>query len=314
VSEWLPAARVTVRESTWASYRANLTLHVLPQLGHLQLRELSASQLNALYGELLENGRRDGSGGLSPRTVQLCHVTVHRVLKDAVRWGRLSRNVSDNADGPRVRRPEIRAWDASELRRFLGHVRDDRLSGLYTLAATAGMRRGELGLRWSDVDFDAGRVRVRQSLVVTNYRPHFSEPKTQRSRRSIALDGGTVAALKAHRARQLEERLAWGASWTDSGLCFTKEDGSHLHPEQVTNAFERHVRDAGLPRLSFHGLRHTFATIALGAGLHPKVVSDRLGHSNISITLDTYSHVIESVGEDAATKIGGLILGDSANG
>lgn len=287
-AEWIPAVKVTVRESTWASYRSNLTLHVLPKLGHLQLRSLSASHLNSQYAELLESGRRDGKG-LSPRTVQYVHVILHRCLKDAVRWGRLARNPADFADPPRHTRPELSVWGTGELRAFLKHVRDDRLYALFLLAATSGMRRGELlGIRWSDLDLDKKRLQVRQTLVITNYRPHFSQPKTARSRRSISLDPGTVVALCAHRARQLEERLQWGAAWTDSGLVFTREDGSLIHPQSVSDAFEAHARRAGLPAIRFHDLRHTFATIALSAGTHPTIVSDRLGHASIAITLDSY--------------------------
>ncbi len=205
----------------------------------------------------------------------------------------------------------MRVWDASQLKAFLAHVADDRLAGLWILAATSGARRGELlGLRWRDVDLDAGRIHIRQTLAVTNGQPYISTPKTPRSRRSVSLDSGTVTALKAHRRRQLEEKLAGGPAWVDTGLVFVREDGSWLHPERgVSRLFTRHVRDAGLPPLSLHGLRHSYATIALGAGVHPKIVSERLGHSSIAITLDCYSSVLESVGEDEANRVGNLILG-----
>jgi len=309
--EWLPGIRATVRHSTWTSYRTNLTRHVLPELGNIELRALSASHLNNLYASLLESGRVDGGGGLSPTTTNLIHIVCHRLLRDAVKWGRLARNPADFCDPPRAASPEMRVWGASQLKAFLAHVRGDRLEGLWILAATTGARRGELaGLRWCDLDLDRARISIRQCLAVTHGRPYFSEPKTSKSRRSISLDLGTVGALRAHRRRQLEEKLAAGPVWIDSGLCFVRENGEPLHPErQVSQAFNRHVRDAGLPALSFHSLRHSYASIALSAGAHPKIISSRLGHSSIGVTLNTYSHLLEGVGEDEAARVAGLILG-----
>jgi integrase len=150
---------------------------------------------------------------------------------------------------------------------------------------------------------------VRQSLIAVDYAIHFSEPKTARSRRSIALDATTAAALRAHRASQLEARLAWGPAYEESGLVFTRENGAPIHPHSLSQAFERHCEKAGLPPIRFHDLRHTYATVALSAGVHPKVVSERLGHSRIAITLDIYSHVIPSLEEEAASRIASLILG-----
>jgi integrase len=175
------------------------------------------------------------------------------------------------------------------------------------------MRRGEvLGLQWPDVDLGRARVAVRRSLVTVGHQVVVSEPKTAKGRRSVALDPATVAGLKAWRKHQAAERLSWGPAWTDSGLVFTREDGRPLHPptpREVTRSFTRNVLAADLPIIRLHDLRHTHATLALAAGVHPKVVQERLGHANIAITLDTYSHAVPALEEQAAYTVAALVFG-----
>ncbi len=308
--DWLSAIKSTVRPSTWDSYRANCETHVVPKLGHLELRALSPSHLNRFYSELSENGRKDGRGGLSPKTTRYVHTIIHRALRDALRWGLLSRNVADLADPPKHSRKEMSIWSAEQLQAFLASVENQRLHPCYLLASMTGMRRGEvLGLRWQDVDLDSGRLRVRQTLTSVDYKLVFGRPKTARSNLSVALDPATVTALRAWRKAQLEERMAWGAAYEDNGLTFCRENGSPTHPQSLSQAFERDAKAAGLPVIRFHDLRHSYATVALSAGVHPKVVSERLGHSSIAVTLDTYSHVIPALEEEAASRIAALILG-----
>jgi hypothetical protein len=195
------------------------------------------------------------------------------------------RDVALLASPPRPSRPELQAWTAAELRAFLAHVGADRLYSLWLLASSTGMRRGELlGIQWSDVDLSRARISVRRSLVTVGHEVVVSEPKTAKGRRSVALDPATVAGLKTWRKQQAAERLAWGPAWIDSGVVFTWEDGRPLHPREVTRAFSRHVLAAGVPIIRLHDLRHTHATLALAAGVHPKVVQERLGHANIAIT------------------------------
>src|SRR5881396_2058891 len=173
------------------------------------------------------------------------------------------------------------------------------------------MRRGEVaGLRWPDVDLDAGRVSPRRPRVVVNYEVHISEPKTPKGRRSLALDPATVVALREHRASQAEQRLAVGPRWQDSGLVFTWPDGRPIHPQRFSKWFEQHTRAAGLPKIRLHDVRHSYATAALAAGIPAKVVSERLGHANIAITMDTYSHVLPGMDERAASTVARLILDD----
>jgi len=171
------------------------------------------------------------------------------------------------------------------------------------------MRRGEIvGLRWDDVDLEAGRLSVRRALIPHGSGVIISEPKTAKGRRSIALDPASTEALTAQAARQLGDQKEWGDAWSDSGYVFTKENGEPLHPQVVSRAFGQAVKAAKLPEIRLHDLRHTHATLALRAGIHPKVVSERLGHATISITLDTYSHAIPAMQEEAATKITDLVF------
>jgi integrase len=314
VQEWLPAVKPPrVRESTWLSYQLNIQNHIVPALGRLNLQALTPGQLTAFYRHLLTSGRRDGKGGLAPKTVKNIHATLHPALAVAMRWGYVVRNVADAVDLPKVSAPEMQVWSPEQLRTFLAHVRADRLFAAWMLFATTGMRRGEVaGLRWTDVDLRAGQVKVAKPRVAVRYQVHVSEPKTLKGKRWLALDPATATALREHRTRQAEERLMVGPGWVDSGLVFTWPDGRELHPERFTRWFQHHAHDAGLPKIRLHDVRHSYATAALAAGVPAKVVSERLGHANIAITMDTYSHVLPGMDERAASAVARLILGDEA--
>jgi len=251
--------------------------------------------------------------GLDRRTVNYIHTILHRAFKDAVRWGRLSRNPTDAADPPRAgqKSDSVQTWDATTLRTFLSQSRDagDRLHALWVLLATTGMRRGEaIGIRWKDVDLDKGRLSVVQTITQTRSKVTIGEPKTSRGRRSISLDGATVGVLRDHRKAMLEERLLVGPDFADEGLVFHLPDGACLRPDAVSSQFLRRVEKFGQPRLTIHGLRHTWATLALDQGIHPRVVQERLGHSTIAITLGIYSHVSPTLHDEAAALIAELVL------
>lgn len=309
--DWLPSIRASVRESTWDSYRRTIELHVQPHIGSTQLQRLAPGQLNSLYAMLLTEGRADGRGGLSPRSVRYVHAIIHRALNDAVRWNRLARNPATAAEPPRADRDAlaITTWTADQLRTFLSYVADDRLVAAWTLAATTGMRRGEiLGLRWHDLDLDTAHLSVRQTLISVGYDIRVSTPKTVKGRRSIALDRTTVRALRSHRTRQLQEKLAIGHDYQDESLVFADSNGGYIHPDGFGKTFLRLQQQAGVPRIRFHDLRHTHATLALQAGIHPRVVSERLGHSTVAMTLDTYSHVLPGLQEEAAERVAELLF------
>ena len=314
LNDWFPAIAPTIRPATLYSYQRNARLHVTPYIGSLTLQKIDAGTLNTLYARLLEDGsKHQRGGGLSPRSARYVHTILHRALKDAVRWGRLARNPADAADPPRASasvQPEIKTWSAPELRGFLESLADDRYYAAWVLLSTTGMRRGEaLGLRWSDLDFDARRASIRQTVFAVNHEVLFGTPKTAKGRRSIELDAGTVAALRAHRQRQLEERLLVGSGWRDLDLVFCKPTGEPLHPERFSRDFAKRVERGGFSRIRLHDLRHTWATLALGAGIHPKIVQERLGHASVGITLDIYSHATPAMQRDAADTVAALVLG-----
>jgi len=209
------------------------------------------------------------------------------------------------------RPPEMHTWTRDELRSFLATVRDDRLYAAWVLLATTGMRRGELlGVRWSDIDFDGGSVAVRQTLSSVGGKITFSTPKTAKSRRNVPLDPTTVEALRQHRDAQGKERVTWAEIYTDLDLVFCREDGSVLRPDTITRRFHELSKRAGVPLIRLHDVRHSYASLGLAAGTHPKVMAERLGHATVGITLDTYSHVAPALARHAADDLAALILGE----
>jgi integrase len=247
-------------------------------------------------------------GGLSPRTVRAIHVTAHKALKEAVKDNLIAPNPTDDANVPAQVRSQTQSWTAEEATAFLGSVRSNRLSAAFVTLATSGLRRSELlGLRWADIDLEAGTLAVRQVISLDKYTPFISEPKTAKSRRVVALDAGTVAALRSHRIRQLEERVAAGPACQQFDLVFAREDGSILHPQTLSGTFERAAKAAGLPAIGIHGLRHSHASIGLAAGVPLVIMSERLGHSSVAMTGDVYSHSLPSQHQAAADAIAGLL-------
>jgi integrase len=284
--------------------------YVIPRIGGLRLEAITPSDLTKMYKGLLTAGSRTGKG-LAPKTVRHVHTTLRRALADAVDAKYLTWNPAAHAKAPKVpRNKKPSAWTAQQVRSFLGHVEGDRLEALWILAATSGMRRGELlGLRWRDVDLDAGELHIRRTQVSYGKLRVEKEPKTARSERPLPLPPSTVEALRAHHRRQSTEKLRAGAAYTDDGFVFCDEIGLPLIPANVSTAFGRHVKAAGLPRLTLHGLRHSYATVALEAGVDVLYVSELLGHASVSITMDVYQHSRPERLEAAANAIADAIGG-----
>lgn len=314
---WLPLIADRAKPNTLDSYRRNLDLHVLPRLGQRQLRQITPAMLNQLYADLLSAGNLKTKAGLSAKTVSYVHTIIHKVLADAVDLGLVNVNVADRAKPPRPKAresKEIKSWTADELRRFLVLVEGHRLEAGWHVAAFTGMRRAEiLGLRWRDLDLEARRLSVRQTLVSVGYEIVKSTPKTHQGG-TIDLDPGTVERLRRHRVRQLREREEWGSDYHDNDLVFCREDGSPVHPHTFSQAFERIVARSELPRIPLHGLRHTHATIGLAIGVPAKVVTERLGHENVAFTLKQYAHVLPGMQAEAAKLIAEKITNPSDDG
>ena len=306
LNRWLEdTARRSVRITTYTIYEVSLRLHIIPEIGHLKLARLSADDLDALYSRLLDKG-------LSPKTVRMIHAVIHRALSHGRRRGMVAANVADDVDPPKAPRREFHAFSPQEAARFLAAAVSDRLYALYCLALNSGMRQAELlGLRWGDVDLDRAVLHVRQQVCRMAGEWHFSEPKTKAGRRTISLSGACVAALREHHARQLEERLR-AKDWQDMNLVFVNQSGCPLDKGNLLRrSFAPLLERAGLPRVRFHDLRHSCASLLLAEGVHPKVVQEMLGHSTISVTMDTYSHTLPSMGAEAAERLGALLAANS---
>jgi integrase len=317
LESWLSGRRA-LKPTTRRSYAGHIERLLVPQLGHLRLEDLRPEHISDAYQRIIEENaalsdlparQRGGRRPMGPLSLRRVHATLHKALADAVKSRRLAHNPAQYVELPTATRRRVQPWTPIELGRFLQHAQGDRLGALFELAANGGLRRGELcGLRWVDVDLDAGLVTVRQQLVQDGAKIYIDTPKTAAGEhRRVDLDDMTVRALYAWRGRQDLERLEAGPGWTDTDLVFTREDGTPLRPEFVTKHFTRLARDLGLPAARLHDLRHAAASLQIAAGVPLAVISKRLGHSSINVTVDIYGHLLEGAGRQAANAAAALI-------
>jgi integrase len=342
--------QVRIRPRTWAGYEGTVRLHLVPQLGKTPLAKLTPGHVDALFQRLQQNGT-------SATRIRYARTVLRAALNRARKWQLVTQNVAELVDPPRHRRREIQPLTPEQARALIDSVSEHRLGAIVSVATALGLRQGEaLGLRWQDIDFDAGRLSVRQALERSGgdsaaRRPlaverrelrkriaetrkrsaerrellrqlevnrkkwrelrsviRFVEPKSDRSRRTIRLPQIVVSALKAHRKQQLEERMALGKAWHDSGLVFVSPIGTPLDPRNVTREFQAMLAAApSVPRVRFHDLRHTAATLLLAQGVDPRTIMETLGHSLISLTLNMYSHVLPALQADAAAKLDAIL-------
>ena len=283
-------------------YRGNINRYINPVIGNVPLQALKPQHIQGMYAGMLDRG-------LSARTVQHVHRVLSEALGHAVKWELLSRSPCDATTPPRPQRKELQMWDVDTIHRFMGAASDSRFRDFYHLAILSGMRRSELaGLRWQNADLAVGRLSVVNTLQrILGKGLLDGQPKTARSRRSIALCPTAVDLLHSIRGRQIEQRLTAVDAWQNTGYVFTQVHGTPVDPDEITRDFGYIIRKAGLPHLTLHGLRHAHATLLLTAGEHPKVVSERLGHSSIAVTMDTYSHVLPGLQEAAARGLDQLL-------
>jgi integrase len=307
LDKWLnTAARHRVRERTFVDYSELLDRYVRPSIGEKRLSDLRPLHIQSLYTELQERG-------LSARTVRYTHAVLSSALKQAVKWLMLAQNPASLVDVPKAARKEMQALSPEEAKRFLTESDKDRWSALFALALSTGMRPEEyLGLQWKDVDLVKGIATVQRALVWNRKGGgwSFTQPKTARSRRNIPLPSSVMSALVAHKRKQAEERLKAGPEYQNHDLVFATIEGT---PLMMRNLLRRHfkpiVKRAELPgNMRLYDLRHSCATLLLAANEHPKVVSERLGHASITLTLDTYSHVLPSMQQAASEKLERLLF------
>jgi integrase len=297
---WLEEVhKSTVKPATYIKYRSLLDRHVLPHLGYLQLQKLGQEHVQSLYSLKQKEG-------LSAKTIRLVHGILHKALDDAVRWGRLNRNVCDLVSQPRPVRYEIQPLTAAQVQKLLECAKgQQRLDGILTVALATGARQGEiLALRWQDVDLEQRTLQIRRTVArLQRFGYVETEPKTLKGIRQIVLPEIAIDVLRRQRIYQNEARLKAGINWQDRDLVFSNKYGGYLDASKILLKFKAILKMAGLPDIRFHDLRHTAATILLEKNVHPKVVQERLGHSRISMTMDTYSHVLPSLQQEATDKL-----------
>lgn len=302
LAHWLESVKPSLRPSTHRRYEQLVRLHALPYLGKIALPRVKPDHLQRLYADRLEAGQ-------APASVRQLHAVLHRAFRQAMQWGLIGRNVVDLVSAPRVPRSDMQALSPEQARTLLDAASGNRLEALYVVALTTGMRQGELlALRWRDVDLDGRSISVRKTLQRTADGHALADPKTSHSRRNVRLAETAVQALQRHRVTQNRERLRMGSAWQDLDFVFADEAGGFIKEWNLRKqSFLPLLQRAGLPTIRFHDLRHSAATLMMGQGVHPKIVSEMLGHSQVSITLDLYSHVTPTMQERATDALDAVL-------
>lgn len=301
---WWLAKKVKpkLRVRSYLRYEQLVRIHIKPRIGLIPVTRLTVDDVEQLYSDAMADG-------LSPRSTVQLHAVLRKALKDAEKKGLVARNVCTLAERPSFSQREMKTLTRSEARTLVDAVSGDRMEALFVLALTTGLRQGELlALRWRNVDLDAARLEVVATLQRVDGAPVFGEPKTPKSRRRVSLSATATAALRSHRGRQAEERLK-AVAWEDGDVVFSDEVGRPYDASRLRREFWAVLERAGLPRIRFHDLRHTAATLLMAENQHAKIVSELLGHSTTAITLDLYSHVTPTMQEEAAIVMDGIVSG-----
>ena len=295
--------KIELRLSTWENYMRSIKNHIYPALGHIPLRDLKTDDIQNLYNRMIKEGR-------APATVRRNHQIINSCLKQAVENRLLSWNPAEAAKLPKLTDTKVRAMTFEEMSKFLSVLQEDRWGAAFLCLLGTGLRMGELlALRWQDVDLDKQILHVRQALVRTKEKGvYFDEPKTEKSKRAIPIPGEVVEALKKHRIQQFQLRLAVGEKYQNHDLVFATSVGTPIYPRNFTRKFYKLRDKAGIPKdINLHALRHTYATRLLEQGENLKTVQELLGHTDISTTANTYSHVSIEVKQKAAAKMDKLL-------
>lgn len=301
--QWLGHARAKVSPRTHERYTEIVEKNLIPVLGAVHLTKLRPVQISEAYAKALATGRRDGRGGLAPATVVYMHRLIKQALGQAVRWEMINRNPADAVDPPKIERKALTTFDLAQTADLMAALEGTRLAPPVMLGVLCGLRRGEIvALRWRHVDLANGRMAIVESAEQTRAGVRYKPPKSGKGR-TVALSATMLQHLRAHRVQQAQELLRLGVRQTEATFVYTREDGEPLQPRSLTQAWRSVAGLAALPRVRFHDLRHAHATHLLASGVHPKIASERLGHSRVGITLDLYSHVLPGMQEDAVTRV-----------
>jgi integrase len=302
---WLKDKELEVRWGTYRKYKWLVHQHVIPNLGDVQLEKLAPEHLQRLYTQL-----QVGPNRLSNRSILHMHLMLHSALDRALKWGKVQRNVTELVTPPRVTDTDKNIWTPDQLMKFLSHADNYRYGIVFYLAAMTGMRKAEIcGLQWRDIDFHGKKLTVRQTLVYVAGKPTLQETKTTRSKRTISLDPITIEKLERHRRQQLQEKLRLGSAYEDNDFVIAREDGRPIYYRTMDNQWLKCIEEAGVPRIRFHDLRHTHASLLIAQGVPINVVSERLGHAQTSITLNIYAHSNDNQQRQAANTFASAIFG-----
>jgi len=295
-----------LKPSTYSMYEYLARVHITPALGELTLSNIQTSQLQKLYKQKLESGRKDGEGGLSTQTIHHMNKVIRGALAQAVAEGKILRNPAENVKLPRMERKPIHPLTKDQVNKFLNDIQDDWLYPVYFLALGTGLRRGEiLGLRWKDIDLEANTVTIKQELLFVDGKPLLQEgTKTPGSKSTVTMPDVVADTMRKHKIHQSAAMLALGHKLKEKDIVFTWASGDPISPNYVYHHFKELLTDHQLPNIRFHDLRHTFATLLLEEGVHPKIVADMLRHASVKTTLDTYSHVSADMQTRAAAQLG----------
>lgn len=304
LSRWLDHIKSQVSPKSHERYAGLVNQNIIPAIGAVAITKLKPAQISEAYSKALTSGRKDDkAGGLSPRTVGHMHRVLKQALGQAVRWELITRNPADAVDPPKVDWKPMQTYDLPQTVELIEAVRGTPMLVPAVLAVLCGLRRGEIcALRWRNVDLVAGQISVVESLEQTKAGLRFKSPKSGKGR-TVALSATVVDELRSHRVKRAQELLRLGVRLSDDDLVIGHADGSVISPIYVSQLWARTIKTTRLARLRFHDLRHAHATHLLANGVHPKVASERLGHSKVGITLDLYSHVIPGMQEDAAAMV-----------
>jgi len=305
LKQWVKGRKTALAYSTYRNYEMMIRNHLIPTLGKTKLKELSARQVQDLLNHKLEHGKVNGEGGLSASTVKYIYTTLHAALEQAVKERMIPNNICVAVEVPKKQAEhKLHTWNNKQVNKFLNHAKSFKFYEVFFLALNTGMRKGELlGLQWKDIDFNKNKIEVKRQLTRTDEGLIFKKVKTKSGNRTIPITDDVAKFLRSHKIKQSEHKLALGAGYYQNDLIACNGIGNALDGRNLNREFKKVIKEAGLPEIRFHDLRHTFSTTYLQNGGNIKTLQQILGHSSITVTIDTYSHVTDEMLYEASKNI-----------